>query len=120
MSWHKFHAKRTETDGHSFASKLEAALYAQLKLEERAGLIRDIQVQDHVYLSDAEILYIPDFKYTVTATGKSEWAESKGMETASWRIKRKLWQTYGPGLLKVFKGSASRIILAEEIIGGGK
>lgn len=113
---HKYSAQKSSVAGYSFASKLEASLYAQLALEERAGLIKDIQVQDHIKLTDAEIVYIPDFKYFDLKDNEWVWAEAKGMETDTWRLKRRLWMYYGPGKLKVFKGSWSRLVLHEVIV----
>lgn len=100
---------------NGFASKLEAALYQHLFLLEKAGEIFEIQTQDHVYLTDARILYIPDFKFK-NKDGIEEWAEAKGYETDVWRIKRRLWSYYGPGRLTVFKGSANKLRIDEVIV----
>lgn len=115
-SANKYHAVKTSLDGYSFASKGESDLYCQLKLEEKAGLISDIQVQDHVYLTAARILYIADFKYFNIETQQHEWSEFKGLELPEWRIKRRLWLAgYGPGALRVFKKNGQRLILAETL-----
>lgn len=102
--------------GISFASKAEAALYQVLKLRESQGEIEDIKCQVQVYLTEAKILYKPDFSYT--KNGKTIWAEFKGFETAVWRIKRRLWKHYGPGPLEVYKGSSKNVFLFETIPGG--
>jgi hypothetical protein len=114
--FHKYNATRTSHAGFSFASKGEAALYDLLKLRECAGEIRNIKVQDHVYLTDARIHYIPDFKFVDTKKEIEVWAEYKGFETPEWRIKRRLWQWYGPGPLEVWKGNYKRPMLSEVII----
>lgn len=113
---HKYSAKKTEHHGFSFASKLEAAVYNILHLQKLAGEIREIQVQDSIKLTDAEIEYRPDFK-VVLADGRVHWVESKGVETDVWRIKRRLWKCYGPGELWVYKGSHTKPILYEIIHG---
>lgn len=102
-----------------FASKLEEALFNHLYLLERAGEISEIQCQDHIYLTEARILYIPDFKFK-NKDGAYEWAESKGLETDVWRIKRRLWLHYGPGKLTVYKGSADRLKEFEIILSKNK
>jgi hypothetical protein len=111
----KYGNKKVETDGYSFASGLEAALYEQLKLRKLTGEIESIKVQAKVLLTDAKILYKPDFE-CVRTDGTKFWAESKGFETSDWRIKRRLWMHYGPGPLEIWKGSAKRLTLAETLI----
>lgn len=110
----KFGAKTTERDGRTFASGLEGAVYDILKLRMKAGEIQSIQCQDHVYLSKARILYIPDFK-CVSDTGEVFWTEAKGFEGPRWGVIEKLWKHYGPGRLEVFKGSKSNPQLVKEI-----
>lgn len=84
-----------------------------LKLFESEGKIKIIQTQDSIYLSDAKILYKPDFKIEACDTGEIYWVEVKGFETPEWRIKRRLWIAYGPGKLQIWKGSASNLKLYE-------
>jgi hypothetical protein len=121
---HKFGAERTEFSGYSFASKGEARLYAQLKLEERAGEIEIVQTQQKVELIEdppqARIDYYADFVIFDKALGETVWIEYKGFETPEWRLKRRLWFKFGPGLLRIYKGSGDRIFIAEEIRGPGK
>lgn len=108
MSWHKslskkyvvkenkqnkYRAQKVSFDGYSFASKAEAALYQELKKELHAGLWVELKCQVSVYLTDAKILYKPDFM-TTDPNGKIVYHEMKGFETASYRIKRKLWPFY--------------------------
>jgi hypothetical protein len=116
----KYGAKRTERAGYSFASKLEAAVFDMLKLQEKAGEISSLQCQVQVRLTDAGIIYKPDFKFFDERLRCDVYAEAKGYETAEWRIKLRLWRSYGPGLLRIYKGSAARITLADEIVPRGK
>lgn len=104
----KYGSQKTELDGHSFSSKLEASVYGLLK----ALGYEVLQCQDHVYLTDARILYIPDFKFKDNE-GQICWGEAKGFEKPEWRIKRRLWQYYGPGPLHIYKGSHQRPYLDE-------
>lgn len=122
MTWgsrNKYYAKKVDRAGYSFASKLEAALFDLLKLRERAGEIRDLQCQDTVYLTDARIMYKPDYKFFEVAENDFAWAESKGFSTDVWSIKRRLWKSYGPGKLYIYKGSHTRLVLDETIIPKG-
>jgi hypothetical protein len=112
----KYQSTRTELDGRSFASKLEAAVYQMLKLRERAGEIRVLQAQDHIYLTDARIEYVPDFKCEYVATGEVFWAEAKGYADPKWPIKKKLWRFYGPGPLELWTGNYRNPQLEETII----
>jgi hypothetical protein len=114
MTYSKYRAKRTELDGRSFASKLEASVYQVLKLLIRAGEITEIKCQVQVELTRARVIYKPDFQCT-RPDGSIYFVESKGHETSDWRIKRKLWQYYGPGELQIWKGNASKPFMYEVI-----
>ena len=97
----KYKNERTEVKGVTLASKGEGNHYGNLLLRERAGEIRDIKTQEHVYLTDARTDYICDFSFVDCKTGVKEWSEFKGFETPVWRIKLNLWRWYGPGKLTV-------------------
>lgn len=112
----KYGATRVKHAGHSFASRLESALYTELLLREKAGEIKEIQCQDHIYLTKARILYIPDFKFFSIKLNTYVWAEAKGFETAIWRIKKRLWEYYGPGVLEIYKGSHKKLNFDELIM----
>lgn len=111
----KYGNEKTQVDGRSFGSKLEASVYLVLKLREKAGELLILQAQDHVYLSDAEILYVPDFRCRDLTTLDDFWVEAKGFEAARWPTIKKLWKYYGPGRLEIWKGSHGAPFLAETI-----
>ena len=115
----KYKSVRVDFDGHSFASQLEAALYNILKLEKLAGIWSDLACQVQVRLGPAKILYKPDFKMIDAQTGRTVYAEAKGLETASWRLKRRLWIAHETHELRIYKGTARRIVLTETIHSGG-
>lgn len=120
-SWHQnFNRKSAEFAGRSFASKLEASVYALLLLREKAGEIKEIECQVQVALSAAGIIYKPDFRFVRTSDGKACFAEAKGFETPEWRIKLRLWKVYGAGPLEIWKGSAASPKLIETIIPLGR
>lgn len=111
----KFNATKVKSYGYSFDSKLESALYDQLLLMQKNKEISDIRVKPNIHLTNANILMIPDFCAVDTLTGETVYYESKGMQTPTWRIKRRLYKHYGPGVLKVYGGHYSNLILIEQI-----
>lgn len=111
----KYKNTRVKHLGYSFASQFECAVFNFLLLREKAGELKDIQCQDHVYLTKADICYIPDFKFLDLKTNEFVWAEAKGFETDVWKIKKRLWAHYGPGRLEIYKGNAKKIKLWETI-----
>ncbi len=106
--------------GRSFSSKGEARLFDYLQWLEKAGEIEIIQTQANVHLTDARILYVPDFKLKNLKTEEIFYAEFKGFETTDWRIKRRLWKSYGPGKLDIYNARGSSVALVETIIPKGK
>jgi hypothetical protein len=111
----KYKSQKVRYDHHSFSSKLEAALYQWLKLREQNKEIEDIRCQETIYLTDARIIYKPDFSYLDMASSERRYAEAKGYETSDWRIKRRLWMYYGPGILEIYKGSHNNFSLQETL-----
>ncbi len=104
---------RVKLDGYSFASKLEAAVYLQLKISLLAGEIKILAHQPRVHLTEARILYIPDFKCVNVKTNEIFFVEAKGFETPDWKIKKKLWEVYGPASLHIWRGTYRRPVLVE-------
>lgn len=99
---HKYGAKKTSLAGRSFPSRLEAQTFQLLDLRQTAGEIKDLKHQDNVYLTEARILYKPDFRWVNCQTGETEWGEAKGMPTPVFAIKKRLWKVYGPGKLYIW------------------
>jgi hypothetical protein len=112
QSKNKFGAQRT----NGFASKLESAVHDLLKLFERGGEFSNIKCQPHVRLSRAGIGYKPDFSYTDNKTGETIWVEAKGAETEGYMIRKRLWASYGPGPLHIYKGDYRKPKMVEAII----
>lgn len=107
--------KVQDSSGHSFASKLEKALFDQLSFLERAGEIHSLKQQVNVHLTDARILYIADYSAIEAKSEQTVYYESKGFATAVWAIKKRLWKHYGPGRLEVWGGSYKNLIRLEVI-----
>ena len=89
---HKYGARRTVVDGHSFPSAKEARRYGDLKLLERTGLISDLTLQPRFKLVVADELictYVADFSYVIE-NGERVVEDSKGVQTDVFKLKRKL------------------------------
>jgi hypothetical protein len=84
---HKFRAVATEHDGIRFASKREAKAYADLMLEKRAGTVLFFLRQCPLHLPGGTRLVI-DF-IVFYADGSVRFLDAKGMETDSFRIKKR-------------------------------
>lgn len=90
---HKYHAVATVVDGHRFPSKREAARYLELKMMQKAGEIRDLDLQPRypIVINGVKVCtYIADFRYVDVAKGLQIVEDSKGVRTEGYRIKRKL------------------------------
>ena len=114
MRRNKFKAVRTR----GFGSKLEAAGYDLLKLREHAGEIKDIKCQQAVTLIEKNghsIRWKIDFSFVVAATGQLEYWEIKGIETADYKIKLKLYKMNPPAPLTIVKGTHRKLFIAERI-----
>jgi hypothetical protein len=95
----KFRNVKVEIDGIKFASKAEGHRYTELKLMEKAGLIRHLrlQVPHPLVVNEVKICtYIADFCYMEKvpfASGES-WQpvveDVKGVRTPAYRLKKKL------------------------------
>lgn len=103
----KYHARKVTIDGHTFDSIKEADRYCELKMQEKAGYIRDLELQPVYTLQEAftcrgrkerAITYRADFRYK---RGDDVVVEDvKGMKTDVYKIKRKMFlKRYGKELI---------------------
>ena len=99
MAGNKYGARKTIVDGITFDSKREAIRYQELKLLERAGEIKDLELQPKYILqpkyrkngkSIREIAYIADFRYFDTRHNKLVVEDVKGVKTEVYRLKKKI------------------------------
>lgn len=95
----KYGNLKTEVDGIVFDSRREAHRYRELRLLERAGVIRDLRLQPAYELQAAfrkggkhypAIRYIADFEYVENNRIVIE--DVKGVRTKEYRIKKKLFE----------------------------
>jgi len=103
----KFGAVATIVDGIRFASKAEARRYQELRMLEKAGIIRDLQCQipyellakfTHQGRKYSGVKYVADFKYFNNATGAHIVEDVKGAITPAYRIKRAMLLSQNPEL----------------------
>jgi len=102
-TYNKFSAKKTEVDGIVFASKREAARYQELKLMQKGGFIKNLQVQVPFMLNvNGKTIgkYVADFTYDEPRDDGYKWVNNghydrsivedcKGMRTPMYRWKKK-------------------------------
>ena len=108
--YRKYHNKKTVADGIKFDSKLEAKRYGQLKLMERAGVIRDLELQPEYELIPSfrkngktwrRTVYKADFRYILCEDDKIIIEDVKGSTaviTDVFRLKQKLFEYKYPEL----------------------
>lgn len=96
----KYGAIRTTVDGVTFASKAEAARYVELRILERAGQIRELELQPryglNCYVRGGWVRethrigeYVADFRYRAGSLGILVVEDVKGVKTALYRWKKR-------------------------------
>jgi hypothetical protein len=97
----KYHSKKTQIDGIVFDSRKEANRYAELKLLQRCGAIRDLKLQPTYLLQEGfkkngktyrKIEYKADFEYFDIRQGKVIVEDVKGVKTEVYKLKKKLFE----------------------------
>jgi hypothetical protein len=104
MIMNKYHAKRTLVNGIVFHSGKEARRYQDLIVLERAGKIRDLELQkrfDLVINGIKICTYVGDFYYFDEAD-LPVLEDVKGYKTQIYRLKRKLVKAlYGLDIVEI-------------------
>lgn len=99
----KYRNKKVIVDEKEFDSKREGNRYKELKLLERAGEIKDLELQPRFLLQDSfkkngrtfrKIEYVADFKYI--ENGKTIVEDVKGMQTDVFKLKHKIFEKVYP------------------------
>jgi aromatic ring-cleaving dioxygenase len=98
----KYGAKKVHLDGHIFDSHREARRYQALKIEERMGNVRNVQLQVEFPCRVGDRLickYRADFTYD-RLCGHEGWQyqveDSKGHQTTEFKLKKKLVEALYP------------------------
>jgi hypothetical protein len=105
----KYGAIPTVVDGIRFASRKEANRYAELKLLERGGLVKELELQPKfpLYVMGGRkqvqvATYIGDFRYRFGPQGILVVEDVKGMKTPVYRLKKRMVETqYGIEITEV-------------------
>lgn len=112
----KYHAKKVEVEGIKFDSLREARRWMDLRMMEKAGMIKDLRRQVAFELipsqpvidpetgkkikTERPVKYIADFVYL--ENGRAVVEDTKGMRTKDYIIKRKLFlQKFGIAIREV-------------------
>lgn len=97
----KYHSKKVIVDGIEFDSKREGERYIQLKMLEKAGLIKNLELQKVFILQPSfkkngktirKITYRADFCYYDNHLEKYVVEDVKGMKTEVYKIKKKMFE----------------------------
>ena len=97
----KYHSKKVVVDGITFDSKKEAKRYQELKLMERAGIIKELELQKEFELQPGfkkngktyrKITYKADFCYFHNEEYKYICEDVKGFKTEVYKLKKKLFE----------------------------
>lgn len=103
----KYYNKKTIIDGIVFASKLEAKRYTELKLLEKQGIIKDLELQPSYDLIPSfkkdnktyrKGTYKADFSYFDIENNKTIVEDTKGFKTPVYMLKKKLFEYNYPNL----------------------
>lgn len=89
----KYHARRIDLDGHEFDSKAEANRFLQLELMQRAGEIRDLELQPRFELIVNKVRigrYTADFRYFDCRIQQTVVEDVKGVRTRDYILRVKL------------------------------
>lgn len=107
MRRHKYGAKKTTIDGHTFDSKREAQYYNDLKLLQRVGVVVEVKLQPKFELQPGfkhrgrkilPITYTADFLVTYK-DGRVEVVDVKGMKTQQYQLRKKMLLYRYPDIL---------------------
>lgn len=97
----KYHNKKVVYDGYTFDSIKEKNYYIKLKLLEKAGKIKELELQKEYELQPSfklnnktsrKITYRADFTYKTTEDNKIHVIDVKGYRTDVYRLKKKLFE----------------------------
>lgn len=103
----KYHSRKVIIDGHIFDSQKEGNRYVELKLLEKAKLIKDLQLQVPFVILDGykkngkivrAITYVADFVYFDNFLNKTIVEDTKGFRTEVYRIKKKMFEARYPDM----------------------
>lgn len=89
----KYGNQKIEIDGIKFDSKREAGRFLELRMMERAGLVKDLKLQVPFELNEDgkfSYKYIADFTYFDVQKNETIVEDAKGAKTVTYKKKKKL------------------------------
>ena len=95
----KYNSKKTIVDGIKFDSMSEANFYLKIKGYNRYEIL---ELQPKVYLTDARILYKPDFFILDKHTQEKFYVDVKGFMTPVFALKARLWRHFADLPLRIY------------------
>ena len=103
----KYRSKKVIVDGITFDSKKESKRYCELKLLERSGKIKHLELQHKFELQPSfkkngktirAITYVADFTYFDLETMRYVVEDVKGYKTEVYKLKKKMFEYQCPNL----------------------
>lgn len=110
----KYGNKRVTVDGKNFQSGAEGTYYAQLQIEERAGLIKKIRTQVKIWLTPST-KHNCDFVVFDIKRGIDIAREYKGKEDGRWLTLMQLYKDFAPLPIQIIKKQGNRYFVEKEI-----
>ena len=115
----KYGNKKVIIDGIKFDSKLEGSRYRELKLMEKAKIIKDLKLQVPFelipsYKKNGKTIkatkYIADFVYYDNEKKQQVIEDTKGMKTEIYKLKKKIFEYKYPELeiVEIYKEGARK------------
>lgn len=104
-------AKPVKTLDGSFGSNAEYEHYNMLKLQQKAGVIKDLKCRENIPLMVNGVLiktYRSDFTYTDVASGRWCIDDYKGRVFREWQLTKKLLQALFPEAIIIESGAHRR------------
>lgn len=104
-------AKPVKTAEGYFASGGEHEHWGMLKLQEKAGVIRDLKCKERIPLTVNGVLiktYNSDFTYWDVASGRFVFDDYKGRVFREWQLTKKLLTALFPDAIIIESGSHDR------------
>ena len=107
MAETKYHSKKVIIDGIKFDSKRESERYINLKILEKAGMIKELELQKVFELQPTfkkegktyrKITYVADFFYYDNHLKRYIAEDVKGYKTEVYKIKKKMFEYLYPNL----------------------
>lgn len=101
MQRSKYFSKKVVIDGIKFDSKKEGEYYQKLKLLEKEGKIKNLELQKEYELQPSfkinnktrrKTTYRADFSYITTKDDKIHVVDVKGFRTEVYRLKKKMFE----------------------------